>query len=340
MRWIPFLLAISLSSAGPAINEIYANPLEGETEFLELYNPGDATELTNWTLSDAAGNTFTFPEMTLDTGAYLTVGGDLPWTTVWNNGGDTAILRNATGHIVDQWMFGATAKGESIYAGNQTGEPTPGYGEEITGGELQLTVQNVAPDLWIEGPTRIKAGEAAQFSWSVDDANGDLASWSIQAPETLAFGTEPSADKATFIAPATPGPWHVQIQAEDETGQTNTALFVATVALSNLYLNLQGPLSFNDLTPGQTNIETGTFQVTNQASEEARPLLEIADFQGPTNFTAQTLEIWWGAWIPYRGGIMELPAIQPGETMETKFRISEVPRLPAGDYGTSFTVTE
>ena len=81
-------------------------------EYLVLENAGDATlDLSGWTVSDAAGHTYTFPDgTTLAPGERLTLysgsGTDTEsayyWGegAVWNNGGDVVVVEDATGRRV------------------------------------------------------------------------------------------------------------------------------------------------------------------------------------------------------------------------------------------------
>ena len=82
-------------------------------EYAVFENTGEtALNLGGWTVTDAAGHTYTFPEgftlnagttVTLHTGSGTDTESDLYWgsgTPVWNNGGDTIIVRNADGKRV------------------------------------------------------------------------------------------------------------------------------------------------------------------------------------------------------------------------------------------------
>jgi competence protein ComEC len=82
-------------------------------EYVVFENTGSSSlELSGWELADAADHTYTFPEGTvLDPGARITIHTgsgtdtetDLYWgqsRPVWNNGGDTVILRDDTGTTV------------------------------------------------------------------------------------------------------------------------------------------------------------------------------------------------------------------------------------------------
>ncbi|WP_256546868.1 lamin tail domain-containing protein [Halobellus inordinatus] len=82
-------------------------------EYVTIENMGSSSlDLTGWELADAADHTYTIPEGTvLDAGAQITVHTgsgtntetDLYWgqsSPVWNNNGDTVILRDDTGATV------------------------------------------------------------------------------------------------------------------------------------------------------------------------------------------------------------------------------------------------
>jgi len=81
-------------------------------EWIEISNQGESDEnLAGWTLEDRQNHTYTFPDFILVAGAsariHTGVGSDtsedLYWnrnTAVWNNDGDTATLKDASGDIV------------------------------------------------------------------------------------------------------------------------------------------------------------------------------------------------------------------------------------------------
>jgi hypothetical protein len=82
-------------------------------EYVALQNQSAfAANLTNWTLSDVQGHTYTFPAFMLPAGetvkVWTTAGANEPqnlfWgrkKAVWNNKGDTVFLRDAGGRVVD-----------------------------------------------------------------------------------------------------------------------------------------------------------------------------------------------------------------------------------------------
>ena len=86
---------------------------------MEITNKDTAAQsLTGWTLEDEGNHTYTFPEFSLNAGSSVKVhtgegtdtARDLYWgrsTSVWNNGGDVATLRDASGNIVSSQSGGA-----------------------------------------------------------------------------------------------------------------------------------------------------------------------------------------------------------------------------------------
>ncbi|MCD2201602.1 lamin tail domain-containing protein [Halobacterium sp. KA-4] len=98
--------------------EIHANAANDDAEnlngeYVTLEHTGASSlDLSGWTLADAAGHSYTIPEGTvLEPGDQLTIytGSGTDTTTalywgqsspVWNNGGDTVILRDATGTTI------------------------------------------------------------------------------------------------------------------------------------------------------------------------------------------------------------------------------------------------
>jgi micrococcal nuclease len=111
------------SGSGVRIAEIVADApgndndnLDGE--YVVLVNEGaDAVDLSGWTLTDEAGHRYRFPSgTTLASGQSLRVvtgsgtdgEGRLYWGrggAVWNNGGDTATLRDGSGRVVAERSY-------------------------------------------------------------------------------------------------------------------------------------------------------------------------------------------------------------------------------------------
>jgi len=109
-------LATMAADLGMADEEVSISTLDEETEYVEVTNTGPIpVDLANWTIEDASGNGYTFEAVTLEPDESIRVHSDeaasdcerFCWDqTVWNNGGDTAILTNADGEQQDSLSYG------------------------------------------------------------------------------------------------------------------------------------------------------------------------------------------------------------------------------------------
>jgi murein DD-endopeptidase MepM/ murein hydrolase activator NlpD len=106
----------TLTPAGPPLIEIsqVLGSANLAAEVVIVRNRGGGTSLEGWTLSNAEGDTFTFPAITLFTNAQVRVHSaagsstpsDLYWgraTPAWT-GGALITLRDAAGHVVDTYV--------------------------------------------------------------------------------------------------------------------------------------------------------------------------------------------------------------------------------------------
>jgi hypothetical protein len=96
-----------------------------DAEWVRIANTtGSRKVLTGWTLRDSASHVFTFPSFALGAGAAVKVhtgsgtdtAGNLYWRQgnyIWNNSGDTAILRNASGSVLDRCSYTSSADPEA-----------------------------------------------------------------------------------------------------------------------------------------------------------------------------------------------------------------------------------
>ncbi|MEF8857224.1 MAG: lamin tail domain-containing protein [Haloplanus sp.] len=95
--------AINADAAGPDRENL-------DDEYVVFENTGEGRlDLSGWTVADEAGRTYTFPDgytleagemVTLRTGAGTDTDDDLYWgagSPIWNNDGDTVIVRNSDG---------------------------------------------------------------------------------------------------------------------------------------------------------------------------------------------------------------------------------------------------
>lgn len=96
-------------------------------EYIQLRNTtSKARSLTGWTVRDKTGYTYRFPTFTLAAGAKVTIRtgkGSATRSTryynrssyVWNNTGDTAYLRNASGTLMHSCSYVDTSTTVSKY---------------------------------------------------------------------------------------------------------------------------------------------------------------------------------------------------------------------------------
>ena len=106
----------TLTPSGPPLVEIAQVLGSGDlaTEVVIIRNRGGATTIEDWTLSDAEGNVFTFPAMTLFTDAQVhlhsTAGNSTPSDLYWGHtastwvGGTLITLRDSAGNVVDTYI--------------------------------------------------------------------------------------------------------------------------------------------------------------------------------------------------------------------------------------------
>ncbi len=90
---------------------------EVENEYLVIQNDTSSqVDLSNWTLRDAANHVYVFPRFSLESGAAVSIwtkagnndSSNLYWgrrQAVWNNLGDTAILRDAAGAEISRYTY-------------------------------------------------------------------------------------------------------------------------------------------------------------------------------------------------------------------------------------------
>lgn len=356
----------------PVIAELLPDPGE-DREFIELWNPGDAPRsLTGYEVRDAAGNNFTFDAHTLDAGERIVVwgGGEgdaagPAWNraTVWNNGGDTAILLAPDGSEVDRFSYGvedgplAPDTGVALYLEDgtwQAGGPTPGTAPGSQAAPLQGSVPDVPPEAGLQGPATVRPGATATLTVSAHDDNGaqDIAGWTLSDPSgTIKSGTG-TTDAVAVTAPATPGPWTLALEVTDQGGAQDTATLRVEVTDRALRLHLpdHGNLRFPPLTPGaQDLVGLDNLTIHNDGEQVLRPLLDISPFRndgGNTIPVDDNLRLGIRAvgnstivWQDYAGPLTRLPDLEPGEAIEVTLILEKVPTpLPAGQYGTSFTV--
>ncbi len=133
MRALPILLGLAVMMAGLfhveaemeetiiVINEVLYHPIEGDGEWIELYNAGPVVDLEGVTLSDQDGHLYVFPSLVFPPGGYLVLrvvsGVDRGFendyamlhmglsTPILNNAGDDLLLEGYGG-VLDFLCYG------------------------------------------------------------------------------------------------------------------------------------------------------------------------------------------------------------------------------------------
>lgn len=344
----------------PRIAELLPDPGDGQREFIELWNPGDAITLDGWRIEDAAGNAFALDGHTISQGGRLVVwgGGEADawgpaWSkaTVWNNGGDTATLHGPDGPV-HAFTYGAggppaPATGNSLAwdgSGWTEGAPTPGQAP-TAGGSVQVEVQDAPPIVRIEAPEQAAPQDTVSVTLHVDEPNGDPVTWRLWSDEALvAEGAEVGTFARSIEAPDA-GTWLLRLEA---TSGEHTATTEHIIAIESAGFQVHfpaGPVTFPELVPGaQAVVATAPFRIDN-TGDAATPRIDLSDFHGPESWpVVGRVSIGTGSdgdwtWTAYEGPLTALPVMEAGAGYDVLLRIDDVPLpLAAGAYGTSFTV--
>lgn len=321
-------------------------------------------------------NTFTFPAWSLPPNGRVVVwgggGADFrgpAWSNgaAWNNAGDGAFLVDPVGTLVGWAGYGTatapagfeqhlSAKPERGLSTEVSGglwvahEPTPGSAPGAAAGTLALQVANVAPYAAFVGlPASARPGTAVTVQLAVGDDNGaaDVKSWNLTSNgAVVASGSGVPAAAVTLTAPSGTA-WTLAVQAKDAGGLTARTTAVVPLRDSDLTVSVPaGGLAFPEVAPGAAAAEAAQpVTLQNAGSAQLVPLVDVSDFSGPAAIPALGhLELGLGTagnvtWTPYTGPLTPLPALEPGQSVGLWFRVVDLPTpLPAGAYGTSFTV--
>ena len=161
------------------INEFVVDPLEDQTEWIELVNRSTETiTLTGWTIEDATGKTTDLSSITLTPGSYSVV--DSPKGKL-NNDDDTITLRDATNLVIDTISYGSEAPedGRALARNSSntfelTETTTPGGPNVISVEEVSEEVQEVEEvDADTEIPVTTSDPTTLRFSSLYPNTTGD-----------------------------------------------------------------------------------------------------------------------------------------------------------------------
>jgi hypothetical protein len=326
--------------------------------------------------ASGAVNTFTFPAWTLrPNGRVVVWGGSAAdgrgpaWSNsaVWNNAGDGAFLVDPTGALADWAGYGAATppagfesrlgphpdRGQSVEM--QDGawtlhDPTPAAAPGASAGTLALQVSNVAPRAAFASlPASARPGATISLQLLLGDDNGDadVKAWNLTSNgAVVAHGATLPAAPVQLVVPGGTA-WALAVQAQDTGGLTARSDATIPLRASDLAVSLPaGGIAFPSIAPGAAQaVATQPATLQNLGANPLRPLVDVSDFTGPATLAAVGhLDLGTGpagnvTWTPYTGALTPLHALAPGQAVQLWFRVAQVPvPLPAGAYGTSFTV--
>lgn len=108
-----FLFLCSGVDASLKINELYPAPPSGEMEWVELYNDTDeAIDISGYAITDDKNNALMFETNTASPSAYFLATS----MNVLNNSGDSVILKNTAGEIIDTIRYTETFSADKSYS--------------------------------------------------------------------------------------------------------------------------------------------------------------------------------------------------------------------------------
>lgn len=152
-----------------SVTEIMACPASGQTEWIELYNAGATTTLSNWRITDQSGN-FRTLEGTLPANSYTA----FTWTgSLLNNAGDGVVISSNTGQSIESASYDVCETGKSLILSSEqewvSAVPSPGLANPsaissdqlasamstVLSSPAPVTVQTTTPSQVLAGSTDI-----------------------------------------------------------------------------------------------------------------------------------------------------------------------------------------
>ena len=166
------------------VTEVFPNPEgpDNEEEWIELTNGGDtAVNLGNWTLADASGKTYTFPDSTIIAGGETLVLYRTTSSISLNNSNESVTLADPTGEVMSEVAFESSTEDES-YAEIQIEEVRSLQASTAALGSPVSTIwQWVTPSPGLQNPIwkQIK-GSVTEFDGSLLTLFDGLSSWTFK----------------------------------------------------------------------------------------------------------------------------------------------------------------
>lgn len=196
------------------VNEFVVDPHEGESEWIELYNPTSTRILLEgWIVEDESGKTTDLSDMSIESEEYLII--ESPKGKL-NNGGDSVILKNSEGEIVDSVTYG----GE--------GYPAPKDGDALARNGDAFEVTQITtpgrPNLFFVAVTESEPSSEDLSSKTDTDASTPQK----DSPDSTSEDTEETH------------PTESETESVDSSMEEKTAPILKTLKLVTLYPNTVG----------------------------------------------------------------------------------------------------
>lgn len=149
------------------ITEVFPNPAgsDAEDEFIELYNKGEKTiDMTGWKVADAS-RSYTLPEVLIPPNTYLVFKRLQTNIALNNSGGETVVLRDAAGRVVDEVRYtGKAHEGLSFAKGEKHAWE---WTTKVTGGAKNaIEIPNSPPLVSLQVDTDAIVGQSVVFDAS------------------------------------------------------------------------------------------------------------------------------------------------------------------------------
>ena len=173
------------------VNELYPHPASGEAEWVELKNTTtDSIPTTGWSLIDASGAVTALPNVSMEPGGYLVI--ENPKGNL-NNDGDTVIVEQPNGEVVDSVKYSSTLGG------------VPAIGESLIRTGMQTLVLTTTPTKDADNVATEKTSATSTSSSSSTSTTTDVNSISVVATNSRTTDTSSTtaATTTTTVTPST-----------------------------------------------------------------------------------------------------------------------------------------
>lgn len=222
------------------VSEIFPHPATGESEWVELENPSMYPVVTNgWSILDASNAATVLPDGVVNPGSFLVI--ENPKGRL-NNDGDSVIVKDATGSLVESVMYNADLGS------------VPNEGESLVRVNASMLAISTTPT---KGVSNVLTPRAPKVTTTTTSNTSNVTNTTNMEPaatnaDVRGQGTPPITGSDVSSSPS-------KEQSQIQPLQTQPAAIIKTIRLSELYPNTGG----NDATDEFIEIEnTGDTSVS------------------------------------------------------------------------------